>query len=257
MPSPIIAIDIGNSRVKLGLFRESPDSTALPRCADRVAVPIADPDLFPRIERWLLKHPFAEETRIGSVNPLMREQLLKHWPAQRNRPVTSGQPPEQWIANLTQFPERVGQDRLANALAANRLRGRAQPAIIIDAGTATKVDLVDASGAFRGGAILAGLAITAAALAQRTAQLPDIETRQFAVPPTPVGDETIAAIQSGLYWGHVGAVRELVTRISESLEGKPLILLTGGAAPVLAPHLPDVVSVETLTLQGILLAPCE
>ena len=252
-----LAIDIGNSRIKLGLFVEPQSPDPLPRCVERIALPVADHDLFQQVRDWLLERDAPRDSWVGSVNPPLLSQLLDHWPSERDKPRLADRPATRLLANHTRFPERVGTDRLFNAVAANRLRRRGQPAIIIDSGTATKVDFVDAEGGFRGGAILAGFELIAKALHEGTAQLPRINTRDLAEPPDPVGHDTESALRSGLYWGLVGAVRELSTRMAEPLDMAPMILITGGAAPLLTHHFAHATHESNLTLQGILIAAME
>ncbi len=255
MPSdPLLAIDIGNSRIKLGLFQSAENATALPQILAREAFPLTDPDVLVRLRAWLMKHQRPQTVTIGSVNPPWLANLLNEWPGALPSPRLTAAPPASRLPNRTQFPERVGSDRLFNALATLRLCEEHQPAIIIDSGTATTVDLVDATGAFRGGAIVAGLDLIARALHQRTAQLPLISTSDFSAPPAPVGTDTVTALRSGLFWGLVGSIRELVTRMRKTLETEPTLVLTGGTAPLILPHLQGVRHEPNLTLQGILLA---
>jgi len=158
------------------------------------------------------------------------------------------------IENRLARPEQVGTDRLAAAVAANRLRATGQPAIIIDAGTAITVDVVSESGAYVGGAILPGLAMAARALAEQTDALPLIDFDP-SDPPPPIGDDTISAMQSGLFWGTSGAIKKLIDEIIAKLTAPPLLLATGGdstrllyEAGVAATYEPD------LTLAGIAIA---
>ncbi|MBP89515.1 MAG: type III pantothenate kinase [Planctomycetaceae bacterium] len=157
-------------------------------------------------------------------------------------------------ANVEQ-PERVGMDRLVAALAANRLRDPSRPAIIVDAGTAITVDLVDASGVFQGGAILPGFRLVARALASGTDQLPEADSLFASQAPTVVGKSTVDAIRSGLFWGGVGAINELVRRTTKELSTNPQLFVAGGDTGLLAEHLSgDAVFEPDLVLHGILLA---
>jgi type III pantothenate kinase len=126
-------------------------------------------------------------------------------------------------------PARVGIDRVLSAFAANRLRRRESPAIIVSLGTAITVDLLEADGVFAGGAILPGIAMSARALAADTDALPHVEPEHLKSPPA-LGRSTTAAIESGLYWGTIGAIRELVSQLSSSLAAPHELFLTGGAA---------------------------
>ena len=126
----------------------------------------------------------------------------------------------------------MGADRIANAIAASRLYpGR--DAIVADFGTATTFDVLAAGKKYLGGAIAPGLRISMEALEQKTARLPSVEILRSEVA---CGRSTIESIQSGLFFGHVGMVRELVMRISAECfpESTPVVLATGGFSHLFA-----------------------
>ena len=127
-------------------------------------------------------------------------------------------------------PEDVGADRLANALAAHaRYRG---PLIVVDFGTATNFDVIDASGAFVGGAIAPGINLSLEALHQNAARLPRIGIGR---PQAVIGTSTVEAMQSGVYWGYVGMIDGLCRRIADELDDGPVkVIATGGLAPLFA-----------------------
>lgn len=142
-------------------------------------------------------------------------------------------------------PKELGADRVAAALGAHSTYpGR--DLIIVDFGTATTVTAVKADGSVAGGAILPGYGLWAEMLAARTAQLPKVNG---VVPKEALGRTPKEAIAAGLHFGHVGAVRELVGRISREVYGRkrPLVLATGGNASkferenVFAEHVPDLI----------------
>jgi type III pantothenate kinase len=125
-------------------------------------------------------------------------------------------------------PHEVGADRIANAIAATQLHpGR--DLIVVDCGTATTLDVVTGAGDYLGGAILPGVGISAEMLASRTARLPSVE---IARPESALGRTTVESIRSGLYHGHVGAIRQLVGELSrEAFDGRrPRLIGTGGFA---------------------------
>jgi type III pantothenate kinase len=130
-------------------------------------------------------------------------------------------------------PEKVGTDRLLAALAARELRGA--PCIIVSAGTAITVDLIDAAGCFAGGAIAPGFHLSARALHEQTALLPLVEPAR---PVEPAGRDTAEAVQSGVYWSCAGGVLALVERFKE-LPGcaDAPVLCTGSDASLLLPVL--------------------
>ncbi len=128
-------------------------------------------------------------------------------------------------------PSRLGADRLLGAWGA--LGAHGTPCIVVDLGTATTVDAVAPDGAFVGGAIMPGMALGASALARGTAQLPGVE---LAMPDHAIGEDTLAALRSGIVLGHLGAIREVVARVAAELTPggpRPTVVVTGGlsAAP--------------------------
>jgi type III pantothenate kinase len=235
---PLIAVDIGNSSTKLGWFGDSPKRDgALPvpkqvwDCATAQPLAQAIADQLPAGPvRW----------RVASVHREGQRQLSE-W-ALVNRPrddfkiLTHRDLPLEFRVEI---PERVGLDRLAAAVAASAIRG-GRPAVVVDAGTAITVDLVSADGAFEGGVILPGFRLTAEALAAGTNQLPLATFTGQDQPPPVVGNHTEGAIRSGLFWGAVGAVREVIERMSASLCEQPHVFVTGGdlrhLAPLVSPH---------------------
>ena len=151
-------------------------------------------------------------------------------------------------------PERVGADRLAGAVAANELRHPQRSAIIVDAGTAVTVDLVTADGVFRGGAILPGIQTAARGLASATDALPLLENLDLSTGPAPIGKSTQEAMRSGIVWGCVGAVRELITQMSATLPHVPNVFCTGGDGMHLARLIDrDMKYDPNLVLRGIAL----
>ncbi|KTD69748.1 pantothenate kinase [Legionella santicrucis] len=149
-------------------------------------------------------------------------------------------------------PVEVGADRIANAIATTHLYPN-QNVIVIDFGTATTICVISAQKAYMGGAILPGVRLSVDALSKNTAKLPAVEIIKI---ENSIGRSTIESIQSGVYYGVLGACRELIQRMTQEVFGaeKTLILATGGFASLfekqgLYDHLmPD------LVLQGIRLA---
>jgi type III pantothenate kinase len=144
-------------------------------------------------------------------------------------------------------------------VAVNRLREADRAAVIVDVGTAITVDLVSADGAFLGGAILPGLQMSARALHEFTDLLPLVDVSELAAPPPALGTATEPAMQSGLFWGAVGAMRELIEQLHKAATGgragRPQVFLTGGAGAGVAELLgSDARYVPNLTLAGIALA---
>ena len=127
-------------------------------------------------------------------------------------------------------PREIGADRIAGAIGAVRAAassGGAKNLIVVDMGTATTVDVITKNNEYLGGAILPGAAMSVHALSEGTAQLPSVEVVQ---PKNVCGSSTIEAIQSGVFYGQAGAVRELVSKMEESVFGgeRAFVIGTGG-----------------------------
>ncbi|HET8996809.1 MAG TPA: type III pantothenate kinase [Acetobacteraceae bacterium] len=144
-------------------------------------------------------------------------------------------------------PEEVGADRLLNALAAQARYGG--PLVVIDFGTATTFDVVGATGAYLGGVIAPGINLSIEALHRAAARLPRIGMGR---PHKVVGTNTVAAMQSGVFWGYVGLVEHLVARIRAEY-GSPLkVIATGGLAPLMAEGATVIEHIdEDITLEGL------
>lgn len=254
--SHFLAIDAGNTRAKWGILVASDGvATTLPTCLRSSAVELGAP--LPWAELVCDHGAPAHCAAVTGSNPHEVERIAKEWPHDWSPPWIVDDRREFPIEIDVDFPDQVGIDRLLTAVAANVLRPADTPAIIVDSGTATTVNFVDRRGHFCGGAILPGFDLCAKALHQYTALLPLIEMNEVLdadATPAELGRNTHAAISSGLYWGHVGAVKELLQRMIGAADAPPLLLLTGGAAPLLKPHLPaDVRHEPHLALQGLTL----
>ena len=261
--SPIVAVDIGNSRAKIGLFQllQSGDS---PEPVETVTVSRAKWDE----GRLTLSVPGGEHATwwIASVNRPFAASLMEWLGTKLPAATVEVMSHEHLPLKIdVEHPERVGMDRLAGATAANRLRRPECAAIIIDVGSAITVDLVSQAGAFRGGSIFPGIGMAARALHEFTDLLPRLQLEDLTGERSPadsasslpdaVGRSTTEAMRSGLFWGPVGAMRELVSLIKAEARCPCDVFLTGGAAPSVARLLgPDVQHVPHLVLSGIALA---
>jgi type III pantothenate kinase len=265
-PPELIAVDVGNSRIKFGRFARG-TASPLPEPIEVFDLPIADRNGnfdATRLHNWCDEKGANRSTwLVASVFRTAMHRLigeLNDWAAGSNcgcaiREVTLLDVP---LRIAVDEPARVGIDRLLAAAAADRLRQRDRPAIIIDLGTAITVDLLQADGVFAGGTILPGLAMSARALAEQTDALPHISLERLEKPPNVPAKSTRAAIEAGLYWGTVGAIREIVAQLSAGLPAAPQVFLTGGGSPQVAEVLATNVNwsarhVPHLVLSGITL----
>ena len=254
MQNSLIIGDLGNSTVELGEFL--PDSlSGDPNC------PIPRPlrvfrsrwEAFDdqQLQEWLDHRSADYYWKLGSVNREGLQRLVDCITARG----------ESWqeislhqfeMPVLVRYPERLGIDRLAAAVAADRLRAAHHAAIVIDSGTAITVDCVSAQGAFLGGTISPGLQLSLRSLHAHTDQLPS--TCIDRVPPL-IGDETSQAMRAGVYWMTTQGLIGLVQQLRNELGGPCQVVATGGGLPVLMPLLADGVQyVPHLVLSGLALA---
>ncbi len=259
----LVAVDAGNSEVKLALIRDG-RVVAMRRAPSRARTAAYD------AEGMLLDTLGDGGVGLGgaaeAVEAIVMVSVVPPWTeAVTDLARRLGRPMLQATHRTVPLPvalpdgQRIGADRLVGAFAALRLHGA--PVIVVDLGTATTVDAVGPEGSFRGGAIAVGAELGIAALASGTAQLPRVP---LGLPGRAVGRDTAEAMVSGAVIGHVGAVRELVTRMTDELtEGaatRPTVVATGGLSAALwATLLSDVVDVidPRLTLKGLALLHTE
>lgn len=247
---PLMAVDVGNSSIHFGLFPGG-ETADLPVPALWFRLNSRDGD-FTSLLAWL--PPRCPPWVVASVNPEETDRLLAevrpHHPDVPHRLLDYTQLP---LRLAIERPQTAGLDRLAAAVAVNRLRAPGQPAVVVDFGTAITVDAVSADGTFLGGAILPGMDLAMTSLVAGTSQLPPVDT-EFSMAPAAIGPSTGPAIRAGLFWGAVGAVRQLIEKAAGELGVRPLVVSTGGAAEVLSPHLDaagEVIHVPHLVLSGI------
>lgn len=256
MPSPsLIAVDVGNARIKLGRFGSDAGGAGLPEPRQTLLLTGRAPE-FDRLAVWLEGHADGNPVawRIGSVNRPTATRLIDWLRDHRpDDPVMLLGASDLPLVVELERPDMVGVDRLLDAVAANWLRAPGRPAVVVDVGSAITVDLVSAEGAFQGGAILPGIAMSARALHEFTDLLPLVDMSELMQPPPALGTETVLAMRSGLFWGAVGSVRQLAEQLTGGRESQ--IFLTGGAGPAVAELMGRFACyVPHLTLAGIALA---
>ncbi|MDQ7779814.1 MAG: type III pantothenate kinase [Planctomycetota bacterium] len=259
----LLAIDIGNTNTDLGIFKGS-------RLLCRDKIPTASAMEMSRV--WRALRPRNGPARyqaalVASVNPRATRAVAGWARHERFGEVAIiGKDLRVPITVRVRRPSQVGADRLLDCFAA--LRHARPPFIVVDAGSAVTVDAVSQAGEFLGGAIAPGIRLGAEGLHRYCAQLPLVETAGWIYEPRlcarragkiratrrvpAIGRDTVAAMKSGLFWGTVGLVQEIIERIESELHTRCVVIGTGGDIRVLARHLRRrVMVVQSLTLEGI------
>ena len=242
-----LAIDIGNTNIHIGIFEDDVLHSSY-SVKSEFPRPLLE-NLENTLNPATLTKPQA--VVLSSVNPKVEvfviEYIQKHFFV---NPQFIGKDIPIPMAVLTDQPDRVGVDRLVNALAA--FERTKSWTIVVDAGTAITVDVINDGGAFMGGIIAPGMGISSKALHYYTALLPEIPVNK---PKTILGKNTEGAINSGIYWGTVGMVSRLISMLCDELKCQPAIIATGGDAQLLAQEIPKITCViPCLTLEGIKIA---
>lgn len=247
----LLAIDVGNTNIVIGVFRDTDLihnwrlTTIRERTSDELGVLVAG-----LCDRHGVRRQEITGIVVASVVPPLTATLMKMvadyfgQTAMLFEPAVNGTMPV-----LIDKPAEVGADRVANSIAAFDTYGKGLPLIVVDFGTATTFDAVSAKGEYLGGVICPGPKLSAEALFQRAARLPRIDVTK---PSRVIGTNTVAAMQSGLFWGYVDMVEGLVRRMKAELGGAAVVVATGGLASVVAPESSEIEHVdEELTLRGL------
>jgi type III pantothenate kinase len=227
----LLAIDVGNTNTVLGVFEKAELrahwrlTTKREQTADEYGILIRN--LF---DLEGLGHSDIAGIMIASVVPplnwLLEEMAQKYFglKALFLEPGT-----RTGMAIHYDNPQEVGADRIANGVAAYERYGG--PCVVVDFGTAITFDAISQKGEYLGGVICPGLGVSAEALFARAARLPRVEIRE---PERVIGTNTVASIQSGLFYGAVGLLDGVLERLVAVLGRETRVIATGGQAPMVA-----------------------
>ncbi|MBN9561634.1 MAG: type III pantothenate kinase [Alphaproteobacteria bacterium] len=244
----LLVIDAGNTNVVFAVHDKSwrgvwRIATEAQRTSDEYAV-----WLLALLQHSGLKPADVERAVIGTVVPAALyhlRRLCRDWFSVE--PLVARATLDWGFDIRIDNPEEVGADRLLNSLAAHRQFGG--PLVIVDFGTATTFDVVEKDGGYIGGVIAPGINLSIEALHQAAARLPRIGIGR---PQAVIGRGTVAAMQSGVYWGYVGLVEGLITRIRAEHGGPLRVVATGGLAPLFSEGTTMIEAIEPdLTLDGL------
>lgn len=267
MAGTLLAADVGNAAVRLGLAREG----RLVACWELAADPAVTEDEalgalagFLRAAREGLARPVdghdeetvraAAETPEDAVLSSVVPALTRAWAGALarltgRRPLVVGPGVKTGLRVGYKDPGEVGADRIADLVAAREAYGA--PVMVIDLGTATNVEVIDDEGAFAGGLIVPGMALGARALAAEAARLPEVEVRR---PAELIGRSTAEAMRSGIVWGEVARLDGLASMVEDELGYEVPLVLSGEGAELLAELLSHrAVADPTLTLRGLVI----
>jgi type III pantothenate kinase len=247
MSSNLLVVDLGNTNIVIGVFRgdQLVNSWRLATARERTA------DEYGILARQLVGdslHSSLEGAVVASVVPplngamaVMIRQYFGVEPLFVEPGVKTG------VAIHVDNPAEVGADRIVNCVAAHATYGG--PTVVVDFGTATTFDLVSAEPAYVGGVIAPGLNVSAEALFARAARLPRVDIRR---PEHVIGTNTVVNMQSGIYFGYLGLVDGILTRIKREVPDLKRVVATGGLASLFADESEHIDDVDPeLTLKGL------
>jgi len=243
----LVALDVGNTMTKLGVFSGEKLLTDFQLASNRERT--AD-ELGLSIKTLLADWPTPQYVIISSVVPHLNAALARAF--QRHFSIEPEFLSYRWgvIQLDVEEPSKVGTDRLADAIAAYYLYGG--PALTINFGTATTFNLISEDGRFLGGAIAPQMELAASALAQRAAQLYEVELR---CPESVIGKTTDENIRVGFVLGFIDLVSGLIRRFRAEYKKDLKVIATGGRGEFFAKHIKDISVYDPhLTLQGLRLA---
>lgn len=246
----ILGLDVGNTNITAGIFDGDEMvgsfriTTKMPRTSDEYGMLIGN-----LLEKNQLKLSDIKDAIICSVVPNIMHSLQSAFIKYFNiTPIIVEAGIKTGIRVATPNPQQIGADRIVDAVAAYELYGG--PVIVIDFGTATTYDMVDAEGTFMGGITAPGIRISAKALWEDTAKLPEIEIKK---PDTILGKDTITSMQSGLVYGQIGQTEYIIKKTKEEtglMDAK--VVVTGGLGRIISGETSTVdVYDPDLTLKGI------
>jgi type III pantothenate kinase len=250
----LLALDVGNTNITVGIFRNGVLAdhrrlrTVREQTSDEWGILLSNLLRFAGFTQTEGDPKALEGIVVSSVVPPLDTALAEM--AQRYFDTTAMFVTAETDTGLTilyENPAEVGADRIVNSVAALHKYGG--PCVIVDLGTAITFDAISANAEYLGGIIVAGIGISADALFSRTARLPLVDFRK---PGSIIGRNTVASMQSGLYYGALGAIDGIVERLIERLGPDTRVIATGGQAGMIAGgsryirHLD-----ENLTLEGL------
>ena len=252
MKDILLVIDIGNTNIVLGIFKDDElifewrISTDLHKTSDEYALTLRQ-----ALEYSNVKKSDIKEAIIGSVVPNLMPTIPKAVKKYLGiEPLIVDENIKTGIVNKYASPREVGVDRIINAVSA--CKKYSTPVIIVDIGTAITFDYISENKEYLGGAIAPGIAISSEALFMKTAKLPKIEIE---MPDKVIGDSTVKSMQSGVVFGFIGLIDYIIEKILEEknkTKDEVTIIATGGFSYLIAKQSKYITIIDKLiTLDGL------
>jgi type III pantothenate kinase len=245
----LLAIDIGNTTVALGVFsgeklvKDWKVRSEREKTSDEYSIVLLELLRTSHLERAAIKDVIISSV-VPPLTPVFQSLSQNLFGL---KPMVVGPGLRTGMPILYETPLEVGADRVVASVGAFEKYGG--PCIILDFGTATTFDAVTEKGEYLGGAIAPGVEISAEALYLKTAKLPRIE---IVKPKKAIGRTTVTSMQSGLYFGYIGLVNNIIAEIKKELGENAKIVATGGFAAQVSPEIKAIHHYEPhLVLEGL------
>lgn len=245
----LLAVDIGNTTIDFGVFEEKSllqhwkVKSEREKTCDEYAVTLLNLFSFSGVEIKKIKSVLLSSV-VPPLTPVFEDLSQKMFGV---KALVVGPGLRTGMAILYENPLEVGADRVVAAVAAFEKHGG--PCIVVDFGTATTFDAVSAQGEYVGGSIAPGVQISAEALYLKTARLPRIEIKK---PKKAIGRTTVSSMQSGLYFGYIGLVSNIIEEIKKELGKEAKVVSTGGFAAQISSEIKAIDFYEpNLVLEGL------
>lgn len=246
----ILVVDIGNTNITCGVYQEKDLictfrlTTQMPRTSDEYGIVLRE-----LLDRNGMDYRELGGVIIASVVPNVMHSFQNAIQKYLNKkPLVVGPGIKTGIKLTSENPREIGPDRIVDAVAAYEIYGG--PVLVLDFGTATTYDLVEADGTFAVGITAPGIRISAKALWEDTAKLPEIEIRK---PKSILAKETISSMQAGLMYGQIGQTEYIINQVKkETGYGDLKVVATGGLGRIIADETDTIQHYDSaLTLEGL------
>ncbi len=246
----LLVIDVGNTNITYGVYKETELVTTfrmmskMPRTSDEYGIAIREMLFVNDIKNDEIDGCIVSSVVPGIMHSLM-SGIVKYV---YDKPMTVGAGIKTGIRIITENPKEIGPDRIVDAVGAYEKYGG--PVLVLDFGTATTYDLVTEAGEFAAGITAPGLRISAKALWEDTAKLPEIEIRK---PKSILAQETISSMQAGLVYGQIGQTEYIISQVKKEAGFDSMkVVATGGLGRIIADET-DAIDIydSTLTLEGL------